>query len=125
MSTVYSAVIMTKKSIHHKTDEHKSILCSHVKDADMCVRALKRYYERLDDLYGRRIYVSTQIIYRKHGRYKSSTSNIVWSGDQIWTTWEGMGEYDIVRSFLRVTRNDRNISFFKRFCCCVDRKCDS
>ena len=114
MSTVYSAVIMTKKSIHHKTDEHKSILCSHVKDADMCVRALKRYYERLDDLYGRRIYVSTQIIYRKHGRYKSSTSNIVWSGDQIWTTWEGMDEYDIVRSFLRVTGNDRNISLFKR-----------
>ena len=122
MSTVYSAVIMTKKSIHHKTDEHKSVLCLYVQDADICVRALKRYYERIDDLYGRRIYVSTQSIYRKHNQYMSSTSDMVWSGNQVWDTCGGVSEYDIVQSFLQVTGNYRNKSFLKRLYCCIDWK---
>ena len=116
---------MTKKSIHHKTDEHKSILCLHVWDADICVRALKRYYERIDDLYGRRIYVSSEHIYRQKNIYKSSITRKIWSEEQIWSTVYGMSECDIVQSFLRVTRNDRNISFFKRFCCCNNWKYDS
>lgn len=118
MSTVYSAVIMIKKSIHHKTDEHRTILCLHARDADICVHELKRYYERIDDLYGRRIYISTEHIYRQKHRYRSSITHKIWSEEQIWSTLNGMNCDDIIRTFLRVT--DRDKSYFERLCCCID-----